>query len=240
MVARIAAVIAAAAIGGTCLADSVDLRYTGTGRGAVVRTSLNGRTQTVFAGQLVHEASGGTGAGAGLHGEFITFCVDLLERVSRQERTYDVVDVSDVPGEPMGGQRAAALASLIHYAGTTVTTSDASGALAAAFQLAVWEIIYDFDLTEGASSLDLTDGAFSAWTHRGRTLRSSIQSHIDAMFTTVIEGPLEGAGQRRVTALANEGAQDQIIITGVPLPGAAGLGLAGLSGLFFARRRWRG
>jgi hypothetical protein len=74
-----------------------------------------------------------------------SFCIDLMQEVSGQYYAYDVDEVKDAPKDggsawtPMQGTKANHVTELWHehFAGVTDATT------AAAFQVALWEIIYE-------------------------------------------------------------------------------------------------
>jgi MYXO-CTERM domain-containing protein len=231
------AVIAALAGGSVALADSVDLKFVSTGKGRNVKFDLNGETQNVFAGQLKHEFSNGTGRAAGLSGTLITYCTDLLENTSKNTNRFDLVNTADAPSPAMGQARADALSDIYVFAAGAHTDGSADRDFAAAFQVAIWEIVYDFDSSNGRSSLDVESGDFEAYKTNGSSLSSAVLGHLETLFDAIGTIGL-GAEQTGLYALVNDGVQDQLIeMAVVPLPGAAAMGLAGLAGLAGTRRR---
>lgn len=231
----VAAVIAASS--GTVLADQIDVRFTGTGRGQNVRitypTPSGPASQNVFAGQLLHDLRNGTGVAAGLSGVYTTFCTDVAQYVTSTTRRYDVVSISLLPSsDPMGADKAAAILDLYNFAAGTVLSSGVSNEMAAAFQLALWEIVTDYNPGVGRTSLNVTNGGFRATQTNGSALSSGVNTHLNSLFNAI---GTTGAGGAVLLGLSSGSAQDQILTTVIPAPGALALAGMGLMGL--ARRR---
>src|SRR5258708_7164714 len=89
------AVLAGAAT--TAAADTVQLRFDGVGAGRNVPVSIGSSSFNCFAGQLVHNFSGGTGAAAGLTGNITTFCSDLTQEVTSTGATYTLTGIQNLP-----------------------------------------------------------------------------------------------------------------------------------------------
>lgn len=227
-----AALVAAAA--GTASADSVNVKFVGTGKGSNVKIIAPGVNQNVFAGQLNHEISGGTGLGAILNGTYVTYCADITQHVTSTTKSYSVVPIEAVPNvSPMGMTKADALRNLYSLGAGVQLTPAASNDFAAAFQLAVWEVISDFNSNLGISSLSITDGTFEAKSTNGNALSSGITNHLNSLFAGIFNLP-EGSAPVEIAGISHATAQDQIVT--VPTPGA--LALAGLGGgLLISRRR---
>jgi hypothetical protein len=226
---RTAAALAAASIATVASADTVRLQYTGHGAGQSIRVNI-GATQmnSVFAGQLNHTFSLGTGVMAGVSGSRITFCTDLTEYVSTGGSTYTVAPISTLPqtnGWPaMGAVREQAVYDL--YSAANSLQYGSSNDWATAFQVALWEVVYDY--SGSSSSLDLLHGNFEARTTGGASLGSSLQTKVAALFA----GLGLGHANPGLYGLTNNGCQDQLVQV-VPLPvaslwGAAGLGMVGI------------
>ena len=219
------------AVAGVASADSVNLQYTGPGAGQSFNVSVNGNASAAFAGQYNFIASGGTGAGAALSGALRTFCIDVLEPVAGGQQPYDLAELSDAPvtasGDPaMGAAKAAAIARMYTFAGGQQFGS--SSDYAAAFQLAIWEVIADLD-----TSLNIASGDFEV-TDAISASTASILGDLLAAATDTSISQFGGLG-----ALTNEGLQDQIYAVAIPLPGAAGLAAVGLAGVGLTVRRRR-
>jgi hypothetical protein len=236
MLIRTVAAAVAATLTSAASADTVNLQFAGTGSGQNVRITIGASTFNCFAGQLRHNFSAGNGVAAGLTGTKVTFCTDLTEYVSSGGATYTVAPIASLPqtsGWPaMGATRAQAVYDLYAAAAGTQSASGASADLASAFQIVLWEIVYDY--SGSASSLNLTAGNLRATRTDGSALGSGVMTQVNALFAAIGSG----AAQLGLMGLSNNGAQDQIVEvpTVIPLPPAAWAGLSGL-GLAFAIRR---
>jgi hypothetical protein len=228
------AALAAVAGGTAAHADTVKLTYQDNGAGRNVRVTLNSDTFNCFSGQLIHQFSNGTGVAAGLTGNKVTFCTDLNQSVTSSGATYNVVPISTMPepGSGMGNTRAQAVYNL--YAGAAGSQSDggASNTLASAFQIALWEIVYDYNGTAG--SLNLTSGNVKFKETDGSALLASTVTQVNALLSAISTN----VPQTGLLGLANDFKQDQILpITVIPIPAALPLGLAGLGLAAAVRRR---
>jgi hypothetical protein len=233
---RRAAFLASAAmlvVTGTAVADIVDVRFTGTGLGRNVRTSYLGNSHNVFAGQLYHEFADGTGEAASLEGPLITYCSELTEYVTSSTRPYDLSPLPLAPNsDPMGEDAAQALTDIWTFAGgqqlLTQNTNE-NRDFAAAFQIAVWEIVHDYD--GSLMSLDVTAGDLTVTKTNGQQLGSNIADHLGDLFGAV--GSNSSFSELRVVTRA--GAQDQVVM--VPTPGALALCVIAFVPLVGSRRR---
>ncbi len=235
----ILAVIGLAAAATAAQAASVDLRFVGVGQGQTVRITIGASTFNTFAGQLKHQFTNGTGPMARFNGQtLVTFCTDLTEHTTSTAKTYSVVDVKDVPvtaGWPaMGQDRADAMERLFAAAPSSLFDwTAADPAHAAAFQIAVWEIAYDYN-EANPLSFDVTAGNFRARQTSGAALAAPVSTWLSNLAVSVND--LDG-GASRVLGLSRSGSQDQLQV--VPLPSTGVLGLAGLGLVGTARRRAR-
>ncbi len=230
---RAAPAAAVALAASAACADVVDMRFTGTGAGRAVSIRSSGIDGHVFAGQLMHHIDA-SDPHAALDGDWLTYCTDYYEYVSSSTREFKVSNLADAPDNaPMGDLKAQAIVDIYAYADGAQLDPNADNDFAAAFQIAIWEIIDDYN--GSSSSLDVASGDFKAWTSSSRrggsSLDDDIQDYLDDLFDAV------GSGARvpGLYALINHRKQDQIVLVPAP-PAFAGLGAAGL---LAARRRRR-
>jgi MYXO-CTERM domain-containing protein len=225
--ASVVAFLSAASFGATASADLVTVQCTGVGAGRNVSVTQGGAVKNVFAGQIMlnlTNSSSGT-----LNGSWKSFCTELSQNIyiNGAAQTYQVLTVAEVPipGPAMGQARADAIARMFSAAGGAQYGANAD--LAAAFQVAVWEIANDYDGT--AASLNLAAGNL-----QGTALAAAIVGNINTLFAAAAN--TSGFGSQLI-GLGNASFQDQIIdpTAAIPTPGAAVI--MGLAGLVGARRR---
>lgn len=225
-----ALVIAAAS---TAMADVVQMQFVGTGSGRSVRITSGSGTQSVFAGQLVHNFSGGTGSLSSFTGDHFTFCVDLGQYVTNNPRTYTLTPVDQLTSaNPMGAARAQALNDIFTAQPFWPTQASVSNDYAAALQLVIWDVITDYNSSSGLSSLGLSNGTFRATNTNGSALGSALMAHYNTFVSYI--GSSSGSGSA-LLGFGNSSCQDQITPGSIPAP-ASGL-LAGMGALVMARRR---
>lgn len=226
------ALLTAAAVTTAANADFVDMKFLGTGRGDTVRATHLGSTRDLFAGQLNHRISGGAGATAAMNGDHLTFCSDFYQYVSSSYTQYEIVGLEAIPSsQPMGAAKAAALRSLYASAGSAALASNANTTLAAAFQVAVWEIVTDFDGTAG--SLNLAAGDFKASRTNGQAFSGAMATQLGDLFAAAVSPAVGGPSMIGLKSGSN---QDQILVGfQVPAPGA--MAVMGLGALGLGRRR---
>lgn len=229
----IAAVVAAAGFAsGALAADTVSMKFTGVGSGSNVKATYFSTTLSVFAGQLKHTITSGTGWSSRLNGNQLTYCTDFGEYVTSTYKTYMVVDPRWTPNSaPMGVDKANAIRDIYTTAGMTIAQTGLNNEMATAFQLAVWDIVADYNANTGIAGLGLSGGHFKATNTSGGSLSSGIVTK----YNTLINSIGHTARNAPVLGLTNNGSQDQLVY--VPTPGAASL--AGLGGLLAARRQRR-
>ncbi len=210
---------------GSASAGSVELRFDGVSPGEQVRVYLDtdGNGSYDFNEKVNAGVMNWTNAGTG--GQLETFCIELTQTISAgQQRTYamhdDLTAAPRTDGVILSDTKADKLELFWGQYRDLVVDSDT----ASAFQVGIWEIVYDGD---GVLDIQYGSGTFSV---------SSYSSYQDTfgIASQWLNG-LDLNGERAdLMALSNAHKQDQI--TEVPTPGAAAAGLV-LLGLATRRRR---
>lgn len=143
--------------------------------------------------------------------DFVLWCFDIAQNVGNGV-TYHAAS------NPLGSERASLLNRLFtsHYDKIDTTVEGA------AFQIAIWEIVYE----NLAGPLSVSGGLFEAWNNAGVTsLANSWLSNLGTEETYSISYFLSGTNQDLLTAAP------------VPLPAGVLLLGTGLGALVIARRR---
>lgn len=221
------------------LADNITMKFLGGGSGRSVTFSTNSGgsySSSVHAGQMKWNVTGVSGDTYG-HGLFvganiITFCTELSQSIAPgNEPTYKLVPLGEVPDPPMTETQANRIRNLYDNHWASVSAFGGVGNdLAAAFQIAIWEIV-----NETSATLNVNDGSFridgaSAARTQANTWLAALSSEYDSV-------------NYQVMGLEHGGKQDQILAFQlpptviIPLPPAAWMGLAGLAGIAVLRRR---
>ncbi|MEQ1823137.1 MAG: PEP-CTERM sorting domain-containing protein [Fimbriimonadaceae bacterium] len=230
---KITSIIALATFATAAFAqDTTNLKFVGVGKGrSDITINYDGNRANVFAGELKHLASGGVGSLKWLDGQTIsTFCSEPAQYVSRQGTGYTQVDIPQLDPNAWkinGDAKRAAVNNLFRYGFNSVTGAGADSSRAAAFQIAVWKIGYDFD--GSVDSLNLGTGRFRAGMKNGGSLDAQIQVNLNDLLNGATAVGPERKGVTRVIAFHSDCNQDQI--TAVPEPAtlaAIGIGLAGI------------
>ncbi|MBX3379854.1 MAG: Cys-Gln thioester bond-forming surface protein [Phycisphaeraceae bacterium] len=222
---KISTIAAFAGLASVCslasAAFTVEATYIDTNPGVWGSVSLNSGGSfmgPVKAGQFNWQRTGGTYSG--LTGTFATFCIEVHQDIfPGNNYTYDVNTVANAPlpvnilyGTPMGAAKADQISELYGRFFAGLSTNDQY----AAFQLAIWDFVYDGGGGVGA-------GVFQA------SGFGAAMALADAWIAAV-----DGSGPRMagLGALSSDDWQDQIF---TPAPGS--LALIGLGGLVATRRR---
>lgn len=186
-----------------------------------------GGTFTFPIGQFVYNFRNGVGEGALLSGDTITFCTDLAQDVFPGYALYQVQPLSSAPepGPAMGPAKAQAIADVwAAVAGLQFTSTPH----AAAFQMMIWEIVYDFN--GSAASLDAGSGNVQY------VITQTSQAYFAntlAIFNSFKTAVGSGGDLSVLRAVTNGDNQDQLVF--IPAPGA--LALLGAAALIVSRRR---
>jgi hypothetical protein len=214
-------------------------------------------TQAIVGPEHWHQ-TGGTLNIAGDTGDFTTFCIEIMQDVIiNSTYTFNVGAVKDAPtpgalvvpysganhNGAMGQTKADLIGKLwaLHHADTLVNNLANMGdkaAGAAAFQTAIWEIVY-----ENSGAFSLSTGDLKA-SQSGSSAASGKAITIAGTWLTQLSDSTPYTAPN-LRALSSAGYQDQIFdlpvpppASGTPLPSAACGGLA-LFGLAAAVRRRR-
>lgn len=171
------------------------------------------------------------------------FCIEVTQHLNSGDVEYTVIDPQDGPRTNsvlfgnMGADGQAALSDIFgssYYKGPRL--SDWTAQEAYNFQLAVWEIVYEYERYErlglsGAPTLDATSGHFSYVSANGD---SSIVNQILALVGNT------GTQGAELVAISRDNDQDFVIVVPLPSAGIAGglLLLCGF-GVAGARRKSR-
>ncbi len=161
------------------------------------------------------------GTYTGVSGNYTAFCLELTQTIQEPNSyTYKAVPLADAPGangpftNPLGATGASQVSELWGNWYSTLDFNDATQM--AAFQIAIWEIVYDSNL--------ILNGA-------GDSLQIGVAPAVAVLAQTYLDA-VDGSGPfAALDALTNPDVQDQV----VPTPGA--FALLGIGGLFAARRR---
>ncbi|MBN1491140.1 MAG: hypothetical protein JXA69_14600 [Phycisphaerae bacterium] len=211
-----------------------------------VRIWGDGRQNThTYAGMTRFTGHSATGAGLELDNSFSAFCVDLEQGISSPyTHTWDVRDPSEAPIGPggsttyvMGTEKAGRLGLLFgqHFSGVTTAQS------AAAFQLAVWEIVYESD-TIALSDYDVTAGYTGSGANGG--FQATGNAATLALANSWLQGLDASGTQANLLGLTSIYTQDFATIRNIPdpvpiipAPSAALLAVIGLGLVGWIRRR---
>ncbi len=223
-------------------ADTVDMACIANGNGRTIQATLGAQTWDTFAGRLIHQTSAGTGSLAGLPSNILTFCAEILQAQAASPSTYSLSSVATLSGNTgitnLGFAKQQAIYDLYSAAAGRQFTLGLD--YACAFQIAVWEVIYDYNTApRGTTALDINSGNFRVAGAGGTTLSASITLIVKDLLAHV--GTNAPAGG--VIGLRSAQFQDELYNDPgdsiVPLPTGTWMGACGLALAAFIRRRVR-
>jgi hypothetical protein len=220
--------VAALGVTGVTRADTVSLGYMGPGYGRVVHASLGAQCWDIFAGRLMHSTSGGTGQMAGTPQSIATFCVDILQARTTGPSPYTTSSIATLSGNTgltnLGFAKQQAIYDLYQAAGRREFTAGLD--YATAFQVAIWEVVYDYNPSLPNHGLNAANGNFRATAPGQSTLSISVAGTVQYLLGSVGIG----AASNGLIGLRSADYQDQLFAPDslVPVPAAAWMGMCGL------------
>jgi hypothetical protein len=212
--------------------DSVTMSYNGFGAKNMMTVWGGGQSGlSIYAGMFMFNKTASTGTGNLLdNGTIGGFCMDLSEYLATGSKTYEVLQPSEGPkpnnvlGGGMGDVKANYLSELWgrHFdsswmAGGIYTPTQ--NAQAAAFQAAIWEVIYE-DMPMSSAGWDVTvDGTIGNKGFKAANLDYALANS----WLHGLTGTYQGAN---LAALSSDGAQD--VLVAVPEPATVAFLAVGL------------
>lgn len=246
VVRSLAALAAVALFACAAQANSVEYQFNSVTNGGIGLTPYMGSTAMSSAGSvgLYNWTIIGPSSLGPVGMNFSTFCIDIPQDIALNgQYDYTVTDPSNAPkpvstymNGPMGADNAAALGRLwAADIGNVLNATSVKNELeaAAAFQLAVWKIVYN----EAPDNLNTND-ALDNLTIKLYTADSATETQINTDAFNWASAALNSSGPGTpLIALSSTTAQDQI--TMAPTPAAAIAGLVLMAGIFVFRLRNR-
>jgi hypothetical protein len=169
--------------------------------------------------------------------QFWTYCIELTQNVNNNSSvTYNLapLDTAPDPGRGIGGGMGITKANMVQELFERNYTMNFNAVQAAAFQLALWEIIFEHGTS---ASWSITSGDF-----RLTTNNSTIAGLAGDMLNSVRNngnGNYTGPRQWGLMAMTSGDSQDQVVVTPTPAPPGLVLALSGLLPGVVCLRRMR-
>lgn len=240
-----AASIAAASVASS--ASAVDLAFNNLYGVTGFAVNLEGGdiSGTLAAGRLTYTVTGDTDPYFSAGQQIFSFCSEIEQGATGAAVPYDFYGVNEAEGieaiptpgtvvGPMGLAKAGLVSDLFtkYFANGT----NGSETEAAAFQIALWEVIYEGPGDDGGiGTLDLEAGAFTVG-GSGDSDREDAIALANSWLATLEDNGIS----EFMLGMGSDMFQDQLTLLVVPIPGALALGLVGLGGAATMRRRLRG
>jgi hypothetical protein len=184
-----------------------------------------------------------------LNQPFESFCVDLNEFVQLNhsyDYTIQTVESSPNPdpGSPTVGMGTARADALRRLWGTYRTGAQNDDLKAAAFQMAIWEIVFETPTQSSLPTLDVRSGTFkmdtgssTAGNLSGQTISwNSIATEANTYLYNVFYS-IGTKAESNLVVLSMPGGQDQLVVMPIPAAAYGGTLLLGVLGGFRKARR---
>jgi hypothetical protein len=202
-------VAAAATLAASAAAGPVSFDYVGPGSTEWVRLSVDGVESNVLAGSFVHLLEGQ---------RVMTYCLDPDQAALEGPGTFDLVGLAGgLAGRGDVNDRKQAILRMANQAGPGLFADLPDTELAVAFQMAVWEIVIDFDPVVGRASLDINTGDLIVTRTNGNAIGGGAAAAAQLLLDAAVFGDTGGLD---FIALTDPEHQDFFT---VPTPGALAL-----------------
>lgn len=156
---------------------------------------------------------------------FVSWCVDIFQYIPGSTPGEYSLDAGGLTLNSASRNDLGRLATM--FLSTATTPGAGSGNNAAAFQLAIWEILYE----RNTPSYNLASGSFFS------NAALSAPHTIAQGWLNQVNNPSNSANTYSLNVYTSQGFQDQITFQNVPEPTTLGLLGIGLIGIGWARRR---
>ncbi len=165
------------------------------------------------------------------NGKFTSFCIEIPQSVSPgQQVSYNLSQLQNSSIPTSSTASAATKASEIKQLWTAFFGSIGNdGTKAAAFQLAIWKIEYDWGDASMSAAAFKSNTVFTAPTGFFEASGNSAVTNLATQWLSDLEN--NTYSQANLMALTNGNYQDQVVAVPVPLPVPPGFALAGMSAL---------